>query len=151
MKWTLGVLVTTLALGVISAPAASAATGSSEVSITSSGNSAARAARISCTLTISNPHNSLHRPKNINVIAPVSCSSTVAHIKLTVRLYRNGKKVKAKRFNKSSTKFLKGTASMGCKNGNYQGVADVRVTFPPRYLPAVTTGHLVSKTLKISC
>ena len=151
MKRTFGVLVTTLVLGVISTPAASAATGSSEVSITSSGSSVARAARISCTLTISNPQNSHHRPKNINVIASVPCTSTVAHIKLTVRLYRNGTRVKAKTFNTSGTKFLKGNASVGCKNGDYQGVADVRVTFPRHYLPPVTTGHLVSKTLKISC
>ena len=87
------------------------------------------------------------------MIATVTCSKTVASITLTVRLNRNGKKVKAKTQTKGAKKFLKGNASVGCKGtaGTYQGFADVRVVFPPGFTPPVETAHLKSKAVKVHC
>lgn len=113
--------------------------------------SAKAATVIKCKLNISDPHNSHHQPKNINVISPVSCDHGVVTITLVVRLYRNGKRVKSKTFTKHNTKFLKGNASVGCKKGTYYGVADVRITAPPGYTPRVGTANRVSKKRKITC
>jgi hypothetical protein len=104
-------------------------------------------------LAISNPHHSHHQPKNVNVIATVTCSKTVSAITLAVRLDRNGKRVNAKTFTKLDKSFLKGNASSGCKGtaGTYQGFADVRVTFPPGFDPPVESAHLASKAVKVDC
>jgi hypothetical protein len=159
VKRILGVMVAVVALGAVSVPSASADTSSGNSQTFTLRPAGATSAKdtILCHVTdglaISNPHKSHHEPRNVNVIATITCSKTVPSITLTVRLYRNGKKVNAKTVTKYEKKYLKGNASAGCKgtSGTYQGLADVRVVFPPRYVPPVETGHLKSKSIKVNC
>jgi hypothetical protein len=104
-------------------------------------------------LRIGHPHKSHHEPRNVNVVATVTCSQAVPNISLTVRLYRNGKKANSQTHRVFGKKFIKGNASAGCKGtaGNYQGMADTRVVFPPRYVPPVESGHVKSKVVKVNC
>lgn len=104
-------------------------------------------------LKISNPHHSHHEPRNINVIATVSCSQAVPEITLVVSLFRNGRRVNSTTHNVIEKRFIKGNAASGCKGtaGNYQGTATARVVFPPKFVPPVETGHVKSRIIRVHC
>lgn len=156
MKKILGVAGVMLALSAVGVPAASADS-TTLASYTITARSAGSAARIVCHvqegMTISNPHHSHHEPRNVNVFGTITCSSKVPTINMAVRLFRNGKVANSKTFTKFEKSYFKGNASAGCKgtSGLYQGTIDVRVVFPPRYVPPTESGHLKSKVVRVDC
>jgi hypothetical protein len=163
LKTAMAVVVGTLMIAAAGVPTASASTthnsGSTSTVIIQefTVRSAPGAPVIVCdlaeALSISNPHKSHHEPRNINVIATVTCSQSVPEINLVVSLYRNGKRVNSTTHNAFGKKFIKGNSASGCKGtaGDYQGTATARVVFPPRYVPPVETGHVKSKVVRVDC
>jgi hypothetical protein len=69
-------------------------------------------------------------PRPIRNTTSVRCSTTMPRIMLTVSLYRDGKRVKAKTFTRSRTKFVKGSVSVRCAVGTYRGRAVAKINTP---------------------
>lgn len=151
-----GIAASGLVAGGVGAASASAESTSDTVALAaapgaSGAGSVSPNAAITCKVQIQNPHNSSHVRGTVNVVTTVKCTARVADIKLNVQLYRNGRQVASRGFNRAGVNSLKGNAAHACSSGNYQGRAQVTVTFPPGYRPPVESGSVASRTLSIHC
>ncbi len=144
-----GIAATSLVVG--GAGAANATDTPAATSAVGSDATLAPGQRISCKVQIQNPHNSSHVRGTVNVVTTVKCSARVADIKLTVELFHQGRQVASRGFNRAGVASLQGNAAHACASGEYQGKAQVTVTFPPGYKPPVATGSVVSRSVNIHC
>jgi hypothetical protein len=108
---------------------------------------------VNCALRVDHPHESMHEPGTVNVIAYVECDRPVAGIKLVVQLKRDGQEVAWKDFEKSGVAELRGNAatSRPCVVGAYHGEAAVIITYYPPAFPATGTLGRKSATKEITC
>jgi hypothetical protein len=89
-------------------------------------------------------------PSPIKNTSTVRCSTTMPRITLTVSLYRDGKRVKAKTFTRSRTKFVKGSVTVRCAVGTYRGRAVAKINTPKGFVPRVLTILAKSKLIRIT-
>jgi hypothetical protein len=111
------------------------------------------AATITCTLNIDNPHHSTHVPGTANVEANVSCTAPVYSIELTIYLFdlTHGRGEEDE-FTNAGVASLSGNVAIDpCESGEYEGLAETTVTWPPGYTPSPQTWDVESPDVAISC
>lgn len=106
---------------------------------------------IVCRLKVDHPHQSRHEPKNVNVKAEATCTSTVERIQMQVALMRNGRTVAGNSDEKPGRLRLKVNAAAACVDGIYQGTASATIFFPPGHNPNPQTLYETSTTRPVNC
>ena len=104
-----------------------------------------------CDSQVHYPHKSMHFPGTVNVLATVTCTSSIPQIRMTVMLERDGVQVASSTVSNSGSAVLSGHAATPCVNGTYQGRASATVTFPPGIIPIIRTRNKTSKQIPIIC
>jgi hypothetical protein len=108
---------------------------------------------VGCALYVDYPHESMHEPGTINVMARFNCNNPVASIEMTVGLARDGQEVVRKKFfdyNIKTTKHNVAT-SLPCVDGFYEGAASAIVGFGPSAFPATGTLNSNSTIVQVTC
>jgi hypothetical protein len=108
---------------------------------------------VDCTFRVDNPHESMHFPGTVNVIATLTCNRPVSGIEMTIGLARDGQEVISRTFTNSGVASLRENVAttLPCVSGAYQGAAVALVSFPPPSLPASGILHANSATLPVTC
>ena len=111
------------------------------------------ATTITCTLTIDNPHHSTHVPGTANVVSGVSCGAPVSSIELTIYLFdfTHGRGEEDEFSNVGAASLSGNVAIDPCESGDYEGLAETTVTWPPGYTPSPQTWDEESPVVPISC
>ena len=89
-------------------------------------------------------------PRPIRNTSTVRCSTTMPRITLTLSIYRDGKRVKAKTFTRSRTKFVKGSVTVRCAVGTYRARAFAKINTPKGFVPRVITIRAKTKLIRIA-
>lgn len=89
-------------------------------------------------------------PRPIKNTTTARCSTMMPRITLTVSLYRDGKRIKAKTFTRSRTKYVKGSVTVRCAVGTYRGRAVAKINTPKGFVPRVLTIRAKSKLIRIA-
>jgi hypothetical protein len=105
-----------------------------------------------CNLRVDNPHNSMHVPDTVNVVATVICLRPVQKIELLLGLARDGHEVARRLVSNAGKAMLAvNVAEDPCVDGEYEGAAAAAVVFPPGSSPPENTLHANSSWISITC
>lgn len=112
----------------------------------------ASSSKISCVLSIANPHRSTHNPTQVNVVAKWKCTANVRSLSMTVALYSfAGFQLSSNPFSNSGKDRLRGSTDAFCIPDYYYGTASGTVVYPKGYKPASAHLKVRSATKFVLC
>lgn len=109
--------------------------------------------KITCTLSIDNPHRSTHNPDVINVVANWKCTSAVKTLTMSVKLFSaSGIELSRTPWKSIGKARLKGHTNYPCYfSSDYYGEAPGTVYFPAGYKPHKSNLKVDSPTVGVVC
>lgn len=110
-------------------------------------------ASTTCTLSIDNPHHSTHVPGTANVETHVSCTAPVSSIDLVIYLFdlTRGRAEEDEFYNAGEASLDGNVAIDPCISGDYEGLAETTVTWPPGFTPSPQTWDVESPIVAVPC
>jgi hypothetical protein len=106
---------------------------------------------ILCGLKLFYPHASTNFPGQVDVKARIDCSSPVPTLTMSLGLYYFGLQKDLQHFATLWDSSLAGRAMADCVSGDYQGIMDFMIEYPPGYRRINDSGTIPGRSVSVSC